>query len=62
MPARLAEKTSTRLFFLDLSDGRVVSVNPDGSDLKTILDVGKRLPDRTVVDVAAAGHIYWTDM
>ena len=62
MPARLAEKTSTRLFFLDLSDGRVVSVNPDGSDLKTILDVGKRLPDRIVGDVAAAGHIYWTDM
>jgi hypothetical protein len=61
MPARLAEKTSTRLFFLNLSDGRVVSVKPDGSDLKTILDVGKRLPDGIVVDVAA-GHIYWTDM
>jgi len=50
MPARLAEKTSTRLLFLDLSDGRV-SVNPDGSDLKTILDVGKRLPRGIVGDV-----------
>src|SRR5215475_12517468 len=61
MPARLAEKTSTRLFFLDLSEGCLMSVNPDGSDLKTILDVGKRLPRGIVVDVAA-GHIYWTDM
>jgi hypothetical protein len=26
--------TSGRLFFLDLSDGRLLSANPDGSDLK----------------------------
>jgi hypothetical protein len=51
MIARLAEKTNTRLFFLDLSESRVVSVNPDGSDLKTILDVGKRLPRGIVGDV-----------
>src|SRR5262249_14419209 len=35
--------------------------NPDGSDLKTILNEGKRFPDGLVVD-AAAGHLYWTNM
>jgi DNA-binding beta-propeller fold protein YncE len=49
------------LFFLDLSDGRVLSVNPDGSDLKTIVSEGRKLPDGIVVDVVA-GHIYWTNM
>jgi DNA-binding beta-propeller fold protein YncE len=53
--------TSGRLFFLDLGAGRVLSANPDGSDLKTILNEGRRLPDGLVVDVAA-GHIYWTNM
>ena len=50
-----------RLFFLDLSDGRVLTVNPDGSDLKTIVSEGRQLPDGIVVD-AAAGYIYWTNM
>jgi len=53
--------TSGRLFFLDLGAGRVLSANPDGSDLKTVLNEGRRLPDGLVVD-AAAGHIYWTNM
>ena len=53
--------TSGRLFVLDLSDGRVLSCNPDGSDLKTIVSEGRRLPDGIVVDVEA-GHIYWTNM
>lgn len=58
-----ADKSSTsgRLFFLDLGAGRVLSANPDGSDLKTIINEGRRLPDGLVVDVAA-GHIYWTNM
>src|SRR6516162_9653831 len=50
-----------RLFFLDLSAGRVFSSNPDGSDLKVIVSEGRKLPDGIVVDVAA-GHIYWTNM
>src|SRR5580693_234514 len=54
-------KTSGRLFFLDLGAGRVLTANPDGSDLKTIVNEGRRLPDGLVVD-AAAGHIYWTNM
>jgi len=53
--------TSGRLFFLDLGAGRILSANPDGSDLKTILTEGRRLPDGIVVDVDA-GHMYWTNM
>jgi DNA-binding beta-propeller fold protein YncE len=56
-----AKPTSGRLFFLDLGAGHVLSANPDGSDLKTIVSEGRRLPDGIVVD-AAAGHIYWTNM
>jgi DNA-binding beta-propeller fold protein YncE len=50
-----------RLFFLDAAGGRVLSANPDGSDLKTILEEGRRIPDGLVVD-GAAGHMYWTNM
>ena len=53
--------TSGRLFFLDLGAGRILSAKPDGSDLKTIINEGRRLPDGLVLDVAA-GHIYWTNM
>jgi DNA-binding beta-propeller fold protein YncE len=49
-----------RLFLLELSDNRVVSLNSDGSDHKVIV-TGCRYPDGIVVD-AAAGHIYWTNM
>ena len=58
----VGEPTSCgQLFFLDIGAGRVLSANPDGSDLKTILNEGRKLPDGLVVD-AAAGHIYWTNM
>jgi sugar lactone lactonase YvrE len=53
--------TSGRLFFLDVGGGRVFSANPDGSNLKTIISEGRRLPDGIVVDITA-GHIYWTNM
>jgi DNA-binding beta-propeller fold protein YncE len=56
-----SKPTSGRLFFLDLGGGRVLTANPDGSDLKTIVSEGRKLPDGLVVD-AAAGHIYWTNM
>jgi len=52
--------TVGRLFLLELSDNRVVSLNSDGSDRKVIV-TGCRYPDGIVVD-AAAGHIYWTNM
>ena len=60
-PAADNSTTSGRLFFLDIGGGRVLSANPDGSDLKTIINEGRKLPDGLVVDVAA-GHIYWTNM
>jgi hypothetical protein len=53
--------TLGRLFVLDVSAGRVLSCEPDGSDLTTIVSEGRRLPDGIVVDVEA-GHIYWTNM
>src|ERR1700733_1751448 len=52
---------SGRLFFLDLAAGRVLSVNTDGSDLKVIVEEGRKLPDGLTVDTAA-GHLYWTNM
>ena len=54
-------RVSARLFFLDLGAGRILSANPDGSDLKTLLIEGRKLPDGLAVD-AAAGHLYWTNM
>jgi sugar lactone lactonase YvrE len=50
-----------RIFFLDLGAGRVLSANPDGSDLRTLVNEGRKLPDGLAVDVAA-GHLYWTNM
>jgi hypothetical protein len=49
-----------RLFVLELSGDRIHSMNPDGSDRKTIV-TDCHLPDGIVVD-AEAGHIYWTNM
>jgi sugar lactone lactonase YvrE len=51
-----------RLFVLELSSGgRVFSLKPDGSDLRTLVTGAGRLPDGVVVDVEA-GHLYWTNM
>jgi hypothetical protein len=61
LPKPSPNPISGRLFFLDLGGGRVLSSNPDGSNLKTIVTEGRRLPDGIVVDVEA-GHIYWTNM
>jgi len=49
-----------RLFVIELNAGRIHTMNPDGSDKKTIVTNG-RLPDGIAVDVEA-GHIYWTNM
>jgi DNA-binding beta-propeller fold protein YncE len=51
---------SGRLFLLDLSGGRVLSMDPDGSHRK-IIATDCPHPDGVVVDVAA-GHVYWTNM
>ena len=52
--------SSGRLLVLDLSGGRIFSLNPNGSDPKTLV-TGCRLPDSLAVD-SAAGYIYWTNM
>jgi hypothetical protein len=49
-----------RLFVLELSGGRIHSMNPDGSGRHVIV-ADCRLPDGIAVD-AEAGHIYWTNM
>jgi len=54
----VSKGTRGRLFLLDLSGGRVLSLNPDGSD-KKVLATDCRWPDGVAVDVEA-GHIYWT--
>jgi len=54
------KKRTGRLFVLDLSGGRVLSMNPDGSESKTLV-TGCRLSDGIAVDVEA-GHLYWSDM
>jgi hypothetical protein len=50
-----------RVYFIDASGGRLLSVNPDGSDLKVLVTDRHRIPDGIVVDVER-GHIYWTEM
>jgi DNA-binding beta-propeller fold protein YncE len=49
-----------RLFVLDLSGGRVLSMDPNGSS-RRIIATDCPYPDGVVVDVAA-GHVYWTNM
>src|ERR1700754_4817954 len=56
----VAKGTAGRLFVLDLSGGRIFTVNPDGSEKKVIV-TDCPFPDGIVVDVEA-GHIYWTSM
>lgn len=53
--------TGGLLYFLDASGGRILSVKPDGSDRKIIVNAVGPIPDGIAVDVEA-GHIYWTDM
>jgi len=50
-----------RIFFLDLGAGRILSANPDGSDLKTVVEEGRKLPDGLAVDTVNR-HLYWTNM
>src|SRR5207248_8234628 len=58
--ASVGRATIGRLFVLEASGNRVLSLNPDGSDSKVIV-TDCRIPDGVAVDVEA-GHIYWTNM
>src|SRR4029077_3910405 len=51
---------TARVFVLDASAGRILSMKTDGSDGR-VIGTGCRMPDGIVVD-AEAGHIYWTNM
>src|SRR5246127_2913113 len=59
--SKVRGKTGGRLFILDLSGGRILTVNPDGSDRNVILSDLAQGPDGIVVDVER-GHIFWTNM
>jgi hypothetical protein len=52
--------TTGRLFVLELSGGRIFSIDTDGHD-KQVLATGCRMPDGIAIDVAH-GHLYWTNM
>ncbi len=54
-------KATGRVFFLDLSGGRIGSVNTDGTDPETIVEGLRTLPDGLAIDVAE-GQLYWTNM
>jgi hypothetical protein len=58
--SRRVDEKDPRLFVLELSGGRIHSMNTDGTNRKTIVS-DCHLPDGIVVD-ANAGHIYWTNM
>jgi hypothetical protein len=58
---KASANNSGRVYFIDASGGRLLSVNPDGSGLKVLVTGRHRIPDRIVVDVKN-GHIYWTEM
>ena len=60
MIAKTEVARTARLFVLDASGGRILSMNPDGSDRRVIV-TGCRLPDGVAID-AEASHVYWTNM
>jgi hypothetical protein len=59
-PKSASKGAAGQLFVLDLSDGNVLSMNPDGSNKKIIADKC-HIPDGVAVDIEA-GHVYWTNM
>ena len=60
MNPKLDPHIAGRLFVLDLSGGRVLSMKTDGSD-ETVIADGCHLPDGIAIDTRA-GHVYWTNM
>jgi hypothetical protein len=59
-PSSSANAAVGRLFVLELNAGLIHTMNPDGSEKKTIV-TNCKLPDGIAVD-AKADHIYWTNM
>ncbi len=50
-----------RIFFLDVSGGRIVRADPDGKNSIAVVTDCRRTPDGIAID-PTAGHIYWTNM
>jgi DNA-binding beta-propeller fold protein YncE len=59
--AKSQNLVGARIFFLDLGAGRILSANPDGSDLKVVIGGGQKHPDGLAAD-PVRGHLYWTNM
>ena len=57
----LTQAPATRLVFLDIRGGRVISAAPDGSDTRVLASGRSGTPDGVAVDTDR-GHIYWTIM
>jgi len=52
---------TARIFFLDIRGRRLVSANPDGSDVKVLVNGLKDGPDGVAVDLGSR-HIFWSNM
>ncbi|HME09128.1 MAG TPA: hypothetical protein VKG25_18870 [Bryobacteraceae bacterium] len=50
-----------RIVFLDIKGGRVIEANPDGSDMRVLVEGRKALPDGIVVDTVSR-QMFWTNM
>ena len=53
--------STERLFFLDWLGNRILSINTDGSNVRTIVSGNCEEPDGIAID-AESGHLYWTNM
>ena len=60
-PVHTGQSATSRLFFLDVRGGRVVSAAPDGSDLRVLASGRSGTPDGIAVDVERR-QVFWTIM
>ncbi len=54
-------EVGARIMFLDLGAGRILSANPDGTDLKVVTTQGQNHSDGITADPGRK-HLYWTNM
>lgn len=59
--ASTGPSSTSRLFFLDARGGRVVSVAPDGSDLRVLASGRSGTPDGIAIDIERR-QVFWTIM